>query len=49
METATPTKQIVVRQIPVDLWRKFKVQAAADDITLQAALVRAIQQYVEAA
>lgn len=47
--TALATKQIVVRQIPVDLWRRFKVQAAAEGITLQEALAKAIHQYVTAA
>ncbi len=43
------TTQIVVRQIPVDLWRRFKVQAAAEGITVQLAMTKAIQQYVTAA
>ncbi len=47
MEAAT--KQIVVREIPVDLWKKFRLQALANDQTVQAAVVQALAKYVEAA
>lgn len=47
METATEDQiQIVVRQVPKDLWRRFKVQAAAEGITLQVAVQQAIKQYI---
>jgi hypothetical protein len=41
------TKQIVVRQIPIALWKKLKIKAAIEDDTLQCALAKAIEQYVE--
>jgi len=43
------TKAVNIRQMPVDLWRLLKVQAAVEGITVQAAVTKAIAQYVKAA
>jgi hypothetical protein len=43
------TKQIVVREIPVDLWRKFKQRAVAEDHTIQTAVTKAIELYLKSA
>lgn len=41
------TKQVVVKAIPIDLWRKLKLRAVEEDSTLQATLAKAIQQYLK--
>ncbi len=41
------TKQIVVREIPVDLWKRFKLHTVAHDLTIQAAVAKAIEQYLQ--
>lgn len=43
------TKQVVVKAIPIDLWRKLKLRAVEEDATLQATLAKAIQRYLESA
>ena len=43
------TKQIVVREVPVDLWRAFKIRAVQDNQTIQDALVKALQTYLSQA
>jgi len=43
----TETKQVVVRDIPVDLWRQLKIRAIAEDRTLQATLTKAIEHYLK--
>lgn len=43
------TKQVVVKAIPIDLWRKLKLRAVEEDSTLQATLAKAIQRYLESA
>jgi hypothetical protein len=35
--------------MPVDLWQRLKIQAVAENITLQDAVAKAIKQYVTAA
>jgi len=42
-------KSVNIRQVPADLWQRLKVQAAVEGITLQAAVTKAIAQYVKAA
>ena len=42
-------KQIVVREMPVDLWSKLKAKAAIDQSTLQAELAKAITHYLKSA
>ena len=44
-----PTKQIVVREIPVDLWKRLKLHAVGKNETLQTTLVKAIENYLESA
>lgn len=46
MDSEIETKQIVVREVPVDLWRQLKIRAATDGTTLQATLTKAIQQFL---
>ncbi len=46
---AMDEKQIVVRRIPVELWRRLKVKAAAEGRTLQELVAAAIQRYLEGA
>ena len=46
MELQTETKQIVVKNVPVDLWQRLKIRAAVDNATLQATLARAIEKYL---
>ena len=43
------TKPVIVRDVPVDLWKRLKLRAIEDDHTLQVAVVRAIQAYLERA
>lgn len=43
------TKQIVVRQIPIDLWRKLKAHAAIEGATLQDTVTKALEQYLKSA
>lgn len=45
MESAT--KQIVVREIPADLWKRFKLHTVANDLTIQVAVAKAIEQYLD--
>lgn len=45
----TETKQVVVREVPVDLWRQLKIRAAVDGATLQATVTKAIEQYLKTA
>lgn len=40
------TKQVVVREVPVDLWRQLKIRAATDGTTLQATLAKAIEHFL---
>lgn len=40
---------VTVRDIPVDLWKQLKIKAAIDGDTIQKAVTKALQQYVEAA
>jgi predicted DNA binding CopG/RHH family protein len=49
METDYAIKSVNVKNVPADLWQRLKVQAAAEGITLQVALAKAIEQYVRAA
>lgn len=44
MESATT---IVVRHIPVDLWKRFKIHTVQNDITIQVAVAKAIEQYLQ--
>jgi len=39
-------KQIVVRRIPADLWKRLKMRAVSDGISLQEILVLAIRHYL---
>ncbi len=39
--------QIVVRQIPADLWKRFKVHTVQNDLTIQVAIAQAIEQYLQ--
>ena len=39
-------KQVVVREMPVDLWRKVKICAAVEDVTIQVIVAKAITQYL---
>ena len=41
------TTQIVVRQIPADLWKRFKVHTVQNDLTIQVAVAKAIEQYLQ--
>jgi len=43
------TLQIVVREIPADLWFKFKAKTALERSTIQAELAKAISQYLKSA
>ncbi len=43
------TKQVVVRAVPVDVWRKLKIKAAVDGETLQATVTKALEQYLKSA
>jgi hypothetical protein len=43
------TKQIVVRAVPVDLWKQFKIRAVQDNRTIQDALVKALETYLNQA
>lgn len=43
------TTQIVVRKVPVELWKQLKIRAVKDNLTLQDALVKAIQTYLQRA
>ena len=43
------TMQIVVRKIPIDLWKQLKIRAVEDNLTLQDALVKAIETYLQRA
>jgi len=49
METEVVNKAVNVKNVPVHLWQRLKVQAAVEGITIQAALAKAIEQYVSAA
>lgn len=39
-------KSVVVRDIPVDTWRKLKAKAALEGLTVQASVTKAITQYL---
>lgn len=41
------TTQIVVRQIPADLWKRFKIHTVQNDLTIQVAVARAIEEYLQ--
>ncbi len=41
-----PTKMVIVRKVPVELWRQLKMRAAADYTTTQATVIKAIEQYL---
>ena len=45
----TGTKQVVVREVPIDLWRQLKIKAATDGETLQATVTKALQHYLKTA
>jgi len=45
----TETKQVVVREVPVDLWRQLKIRAAVNGETLQATVTKALEQYLKTA
>lgn len=44
-----PTKQIVVREIPVDLWKRLKLHAVDKNQTIQTTLVQAIEAFLQRA
>jgi plasmid stability protein len=41
------TKPMLIRQVPPDLKRKFKVKCAENGISLQAAVIELMRQWVE--
>jgi hypothetical protein len=41
------TRQQTIHEMPVDLWKRLKIRAVADGDTLQTALIKAIEQYVD--
>lgn len=41
------TKQIVVREIPADLWRQLKIRAAEKEQTVQQTVTEAFEQYLQ--
>ena len=44
---AAKTSAITVRDIPVALWQQVKIKAAVDGETIQTAVTKALQRYVE--
>ena len=43
----TGQKDISVRSVPVDLWRKVHVRAAQEGITIRQLVIRAVALFVE--
>jgi hypothetical protein len=41
-------RTILVRAIPVALWKRLKIRAVSDDETLGTTLVKAIEKYLDA-
>jgi hypothetical protein len=42
-------KSIVVKRIPIELWKRLKIKAVTEDRTIQAVVADAIQRYLESA
>ncbi len=43
------TKPVVVRAIPIDLWKQLKIRALEQDQTVTDALIQAIRNYLQSA
>lgn len=49
MDILEKSSAVTVRAIPTDLWRQLKIKAAIDGDTVQVAVKKALERYVEAA
>ena len=43
------TRKIQIRNMPVDLWRQVRLQAAREGMTMRDVVVKAIQDYLRRA
>lgn len=50
METETrPATAVTVRAVPIDLWRRLKLQAAIEGTTVQEQVTKALEHYFKTA
>jgi plasmid stability protein len=48
METEQRTA-VTVREVPTDLWRRLKIQAAIEGTTVQVQVAKALEHYLKSA
>jgi hypothetical protein len=50
METEIrPSTPVTIRAVPIDLWRRLKLQAALEGTTVQVQVTKALEHYLKSA